>query len=96
MIIQMMIRRSGLVGARGAETHKQLEHTSQVAYQPNHDDVSTFSIIMIIIIIILIRAVDVSVDPAHSAILFRDARGVSHFNDKCVLVLFSKKSQMEN
>ena len=27
--------------------------------------------------LILTRAVDVSVDPAHSAILFRDARGVS-------------------
>ena len=26
--------------------------------------------------VIMIRAVDVSVDPAHSAILFRDARGV--------------------
>ena len=26
------------------------------------------------------RAVDVSVDPAHSAILFRDARGVSSVN----------------
>ena len=78
----MMIRRSGLVGARGAKTHQQLEHTSQVAYQLNHDDASTFSIIIIVIIIILIRAVDVSVDPAHSAILFRDARGVSHFNHK--------------
>ena len=28
------------------------------------------------------RAVDVSVDPAHSAILFRDARGVSSFTLK--------------
>ena len=52
--------------------------------------------IIILIGIILIRAVDVSVDPAHSAILFRDARGVSHFNDKCTLIFLWKKSQMEN
>ena len=53
-------------------------------------------IIIILIGINLIRAVDVSVDPAHSAILFRDARGVSHFNDKCTLIFLWKKSRMEN
>ena len=39
MIMMMMIRRARFVGAGGAETHEQLEHTSQVFHQVDPLDV---------------------------------------------------------